>query len=99
MCPCAELMEYALCGSTRSKDSTFSYYSSMNKCMGLKVQIRRSLVRGRMLTVLSSIPLPDAFSARLLILLYPLLLRYSKLLFLALNFLWKQLFRSFYLEI
>lgn len=76
MCHPAELMEYALRGSTRNKNGTFSYCISVNKCMGLKVQIGRSLALGRMLTVLSSIPLPDAASARLLILLDPLLLRH-----------------------
>lgn len=40
------------------------------------MQIGRSLVLRRMLTVLSSIPLPDVVSARLLILLDPLLLRH-----------------------
>lgn len=48
----AELMEYALCDSTRNKDSTSSYYISVNKCIGLKVQIERSLVLGKMLMVL-----------------------------------------------
>lgn len=70
----AELTEYVLSDSTRNKDSTFCYYMSVNKCIDLKVQIGKSPGLLRMLSGLSGIPLPDAASARLLLLLDPLLL-------------------------
>lgn len=76
MCHSAELVEYVMSDSTRNKDGAFSYYVSVNKCIDLKVQIGKSQGLMRMLTGLSGIPLPNAASVRLLLLLDPLLLCY-----------------------